>query len=94
MIYNRYKSRIASVVNSEMTMLYWKIGKRIKDEILKDERAEYGEQIVKSLAVTLSAEYGKGFSNVSLMRMTQLYDYFLEIQIVSTLSKQLTWSHI
>ncbi len=35
------KSRVALVVNSEMTMLYWNIGKRIKDEILQDEKAEY-----------------------------------------------------
>jgi predicted nuclease of restriction endonuclease-like (RecB) superfamily len=88
------KSRVARVINSEMTMLYWNIGKRIKDEILNNERAEYGEQVVKSLALKLSAEYGRGFSRVSLIRMIQFYDYFSNVEISSTLSNQLTWSHI
>ena len=87
------KSRVARVINTEMTMLYWSIGKRVKDEILQDGRAEYGEQVVKNLASKLSIEYGKGFSKVSLVRMIQFYDYFSDVQISSTLSHQLSWSH-
>ncbi len=88
------KGRVARVINSEMTMLYWNIGKRIKDEILQDGRAEYGEQVVKSLAVQLSAEYGKGFTHKSILRMIQCHDIFPDEQIVATVSRQLTWSHI
>ena len=88
------KSRVARVVNSEMTMLYWNIGKRIKDEILQDERAEYGEQVVKSLSTSLAAEYGKGFTYTAITRMIKFHDFFPEMQIVATVSQQLSWSHI
>ncbi|MDX1917447.1 MAG: PDDEXK nuclease domain-containing protein [Rickettsiaceae bacterium] len=81
-------------VNSEMTKLYWNIGKRIKEEVLKDSRAEYGEQIVLSLSKELSAEYGKGYTRTSLIRMIQFYESFPDIQIGATLSHQLSWSHI
>lgn len=93
-IINQSKNRIALKVNSEMTMLYWNIGKRIKQEILKDKRAKYGQEVVKSLAKELSSEYGKGFTYTSLIRMVQFYESFLSEQIVATVSQQLSWSHI
>ncbi len=88
------KHRIARVINAEMTLLYWHIGKRISEEVLKEQRAEYGQQVVGSLALHLSAEYGKGFSRISLVRMIQFYECFSNIEISSALSNQLNWSHI
>lgn len=88
------KSRVARVANYEMTMLYWSIGKRIKEEILKDQRAEYGKRLIKILAQHLSGEYGKGFTYTAITRMIKFYDSFSEQQIVATVSQQLTWSHI
>ena len=38
------KSRLFYQVNSSMVMLYWKIGCLIQIEILKEERAEYGDE--------------------------------------------------
>jgi hypothetical protein len=51
-----------------MSMLYWQIGKTIKQEILQNNRADYGEKIVQSLSAQLQIEYRKGFSkrNISL----------------------------
>lgn len=43
------KRGIAVTVNSQMTMLYLNIGKRIKEEVLRSTKAEYGAQIVKNL---------------------------------------------
>lgn len=43
------RSAVAVTVNASLTMLYWKIGKRIYQEILQRDRAEYGAQIVSSL---------------------------------------------
>jgi len=40
------RQNVAIAVNSEITLLYWKIGKRINEEVLGNERAEYGKQIV------------------------------------------------
>ena len=44
------RSAVAVTVNAGMTMLYWQIGKRIRNEILGGKRAEYGQEIVVSLA--------------------------------------------
>ena len=44
------RSAVATTVNAGLTMLYWRIGRRIGQEILKGERAEYGAEIVSALA--------------------------------------------
>lgn len=84
----------AITVNAQMTILYWNIGKRIKKEILKSERAEYGKNLINLVAQQLSAEFGKGFTRFSLSRMISFYECFSDSQIVATVSQQLTWSHI
>ena len=94
LLIDQAKSKIIRTANSEMTMLYWHIGKRINEEVLKNKRAEYGGQVVESLALKLSAEYGKGFSRAGLFKMLQFYESFNESQIVATVSRQLSWSHV
>jgi hypothetical protein len=37
--------RTAQAVNAELVQLYWQFGKRIREELLNEERAPYGEQI-------------------------------------------------
>jgi predicted nuclease of restriction endonuclease-like (RecB) superfamily len=87
------KSRVARTINQEMTLLYWHIGKRIQEEILNDERASYGEKVMEALAQSLTLQYGSGFGKRVLFRAVQFYDQFPDLEIVSTLSRQLTWSH-
>ncbi|MBN1902960.1 hypothetical protein JW926_16675, partial [Candidatus Sumerlaeota bacterium] len=60
------RHQVAVTVNAVMTMLYWQIGKRINEEILKYKRAEYGKKIVATLSRQLEAEYGKGWSEKQL----------------------------
>lgn len=86
------KTRIAVKVNQEMTLLYWNVGKRIQEDILKSERAEYGEQIIITLSRHLS-EHGKGFSRTNLLNMLNFFRIFPDLQIVQTVSEQLSWSH-
>jgi hypothetical protein len=74
-------------------MLYWQIGKRINEEILKGKRARYGEEIVSSLSRQLIHEYGSGFSAKNLRHMMKFADVFPDEQIISTLWRQLSWSH-
>jgi predicted nuclease of restriction endonuclease-like (RecB) superfamily len=87
------RQELTVTVNSSLTMLYWQIGQRIHSEVLQGERAGYGEQIVLLLARQLEAEYGRGFSNKSLRHMLRFSEVYPDIQIVSTLSRQLAWSH-
>jgi predicted nuclease of restriction endonuclease-like (RecB) superfamily len=85
---------VAAAVNVAMTKLYWQIGHRIHTEILAGERAEYGEQIIATLAQKLVIEYGQGFSEKNLRHMISFAQSFPDEQIVSTLSRELSWSHL
>ncbi len=87
------RASVAAVVNAGMTMLYWPIGKRIQAEVLNDRRAEYGKQIVATLSQQLTSEYGKGFSAKSLRHMCRFSEVFSEQRIVSSLLRQLSWTH-
>jgi len=87
------RTAAATAVNVVLTMLYWRIGKRIHDEILRGERAEYGGEIVATLSRQLVLEYGTGFSEKNLRRMIQLAEVFPKKQIVAALSRELSWSH-
>jgi predicted nuclease of restriction endonuclease-like (RecB) superfamily len=87
------RSSVAVSVNAALTILYWKIGKRISKDVLKGERAEYGKEIVVSLSRQLVLDYGNGFSYSALTRMVKFAEMFSELQIVATLSQTLSWSH-
>lgn len=87
------RNRAAQVVNAELVLLYWLIGKRICADIIVERRAEYGKQVVQSLSRVLTAEYGRGFSSKSLLHMIRFTKTFPDEEIVSALSRQLTWSH-
>lgn len=52
------RNNIAATVNSEITLLYWKIGSKIKQKILNDTRAEYGKQVIENHSNNLMAEFG------------------------------------
>ncbi len=87
------RTQVAATVNSAMTLMYWHIGNRINREVLGGERAAYGKQIVETLALNLTKEYGKGFDAKSLRKMMQFASVFPDIQIVAPLVGQLSWSH-
>jgi hypothetical protein len=57
---------VARQVNSALVMLYWRVGRRIRKDILKEKRAEYGEEIVPTLSAQLSEEFGIGFAEKNL----------------------------
>ena len=87
------RERVATKANSELTMLYWHIGRRLRTEILQEQRAEYGKRIVDTVAADLTARFGKGFERTNLFRMIRFAELFPEEKIVATASPQLSWSH-
>lgn len=87
------RQHVAQTANAALTMLYWHVGQRIRREVLKNARAEYGEQIVSTLSTQLVAEYGQAFGLRSLRRMVQFAEVFPDENMVATLSQQLSWSH-
>ena len=85
---------VAKTVNQELTLLYWKIGKTINEEILKNDRADYGKKLIKNLSEELSSRYGTGFNKRNLHSFIKLNSIFQDFTIVHTVCAQLSWSHI
>ena len=88
------RKKIYSHASGEMVFLFWKIGQRINNDILKNKRADYGKQIVSMLSTQLSERYGRSFAFRNLRRMMQFAEQFLDFEIVSPVATQLSWSHI
>ncbi|MEO8149458.1 MAG: PDDEXK nuclease domain-containing protein [Bacteroidia bacterium] len=85
--------QVVAQANTTLTLLFWQVGNRINSEILKNKRADYGKQIVVTLARQLRVKYGKNFEEKNLRRMLQFAEQFSDFKIVVTLSRQLSWSH-
>ena len=86
------KQNVAISVNSSLTLMYWQIGYKINEDILKNSRAEYGKEILQTVSAKLTEEFGQGYSYSSLTRMMKFAQYFT-FENIATLSQQLSWSH-
>jgi predicted nuclease of restriction endonuclease-like (RecB) superfamily len=87
------RTHVAQAVNAGLTLLYWQVGDRIRREVLREKRAEYGQRIVSSLGTKLEAEFGRGFGRRNLFRMIRFAEAFPDRRIVSALMTQLGWTH-
>ena len=87
------RQTVARGVNAALVVLYWNIGQRIRRDILKEKRAEYGEQIVAALGRQLEREFGRGYGEKNLRRMIQFAAVFPDEKIVAALRRQLGWTH-
>ena len=86
------RSSLSHTVNTGMTFLYWRIGKRIHMEVLKYERAEYGRQIIATLSQELSVEFGRGYSYSALTRKVKFHEVAPDEEIVAALRRQSGWT--
>ena len=66
-------------VNETLIKRNWLLGMRIQHEILKERRAEYGEQVIKTLSKELTMKYGDGFSRNNLYRFISFFKSFPDI---------------
>ena len=88
------RQKTYTAINSAMVEAYWLMGKRIVEEEQQgNQRANYGEAILKSLSVELTDEFGKGFSYANLRNFRQFYLTYPDVEICYTLCSKLTWSH-
>ncbi|WP_461907566.1 PDDEXK nuclease domain-containing protein, partial [Pseudomonas aeruginosa] len=85
--------RPPSTVNSELTMLYWRIGQRIRTQVLDGRRGAYGKEVLPTLAAQLVKEYGGSFAEQNLRRMVQFAATFPDEQILVSLIRELSWTH-
>ena len=88
------RSRIATYLNTEVCMTNWYVGKRIKEDVLFNQRAEYGKQVLKNLSARLTERYGRGWSEKHLRHCLRSAETFSEDEIVSATQRQLTWTHL
>jgi len=88
------RQNVAVAVNAAISILYWNIGTRIRQDILGDNRAEYGKETIIDLSRKLEQDYGKGWDEKTLRHCIKFAEIFSDNRIVSTLWRQLTWSHI
>ena len=88
------RRQVAVTVNSELVALYWRVGQRIRTDLLREKRAAYGKRIIPRLARHLAVEYGRGFNPRNLHRMVRFAETFPDEEIVTALRSQLSWTHI
>lgn len=88
------RALVARTVNTAMVAAYWMIGRRIVvEEQRGEDRAAYGEKLLKNLSRDLTAEFGNGFSYANLRMMRQFYRTYPDFEICYTLCIKLPWSH-
>jgi len=88
------RRRVATTANAEITMLHWQIGVRIKEDVLRNQRADYGQQVIKNLAFALTERYGKGWGYEKLKHCVRSAYLFSEDEIGYAMRTQLTWTHL
>lgn len=74
-------------------MTYWQVGRAINENILANDRADYGKQILASLSQQLTDRFGRGFAESGLNRMVAFARIYPDERIPATLSQELSWSH-
>ncbi len=91
---DRTQRQVAQSVNSQLTLMYWNIGRHINEDILEKKRAEYGKGLIADLSRQLTSRYGRGFTKRNLHNFIRFSELYPNEEIVHTLSTQLSWSHI
>ncbi|MDR6808001.1 putative nuclease of restriction endonuclease-like (RecB) superfamily [Dyadobacter sp. BE34] len=87
------RRNVALAVNEEITLLHYRVGKQINEVILKESRADYGKKVLKELSSKLVSEYGPGWGEKHLRHCVKFELTFPDYSIVSTLRRQLSWTH-
>ena len=88
------KKQVVVQANSTLTLLFWQVGKHINEFVLEKKRADYGKQIVSTLSTQLVEKYGRNFEIGNLRRTIQFVEVYPDIEIVVSLTRQLSWTHI
>ena len=83
------KAKDYSKNKSDLTH-YYNVGKLIVEAQGGEERAKYGDSLIKEYSKKLTIDLGKGYNISTLKRMRQLY---IKIEKGATVSHQLTRSH-
>lgn len=94
LIIDQARRHVATYVNVEACLMNWHVGKRIKEDVLYNQRAEYGKQILKNLSIKLTERYGTGWGTEKLKHCVRSAYLFSEDDIMYAARTQLTWTHL
>ena len=83
---------MASAVNTHLTLFYWQIGRRIREDILQGKRAGYGKEILQTLSAICCEVWERILGQASPAHVSSR-SYFPDEEIVSGLRRQLSWTH-
>ncbi len=86
------RTNAIKIVNAELINLYWNTGEFISKKL---EFAEWGDSVVAELAKYIQQNEPdiKGFSDKNLWRMKQFYETYKDFPKLSTLLREISWSH-
>ncbi|MDO5341840.1 MAG: PDDEXK nuclease domain-containing protein [Bacteroidia bacterium] len=97
------RTRLATYANAEVCMTNYYVGRRIKEDVLYNKRADYGQKVVRNLVERLTNDFGKGWGYEKLKQCIRIAECFTEEEIRYACvpnsnwvhaCTQLTWSHI
>ena len=91
LIIEQAKAVAFKAVNDTLIKRNWLLGMRIQHEVLKDQRAEYGKQVIKTLAKELTQRYGEGFTKTNLYNYVSFYQSWPDI--FHAVSGKLEYNH-
>ncbi|MBW2703951.1 MAG: DUF1016 family protein [Deltaproteobacteria bacterium] len=78
-ILDQARDHVVRVVNSEMVIAYWHIGREIVEQLQDGEdRAAYGQRLLESLSERLGSRYGRGFSVTNLRYFRLFYQIYAD----------------
>lgn len=83
------KAKDYSKNKSDLTH-YFNVGRLLVEAQGGEERAKYGNGLIKYYSKKLTNELGKGYTFTALTRMRKFYLLFSK---VATMSQQISWSH-
>ena len=69
---------------------YYNVGKLLIEAQCGEDRAKYGDGLIKEYSARLKEELGKGYTFTALSRMRQFY---LLSEKIAPMAQQLSWSH-
>lgn len=88
------RGRIATYVNTGVCLTNWSVGKRIKEDVLYNQRADYGKQVLQNVSKQLVNKYGAGWGYEKLKHCVRSAYLFTEDEIRYATRTQLNWTHI
>ena len=65
--------------NYHTLITYFNVGKELIEAQGGEERAKYGNSLIKEYSVELTKKFSKGYNTTNLKRMRQLYLYFRKV---------------